>query len=241
MFISAFTQSAQTAYALSNLFRSAAPSPCSAARTRAAIRRTRGRYFDYVLGFTDRETVPRGARRLRRRIARSGRQLGAAPAAARAARALRERWKFIEPTLAKAPVIKIVPMLGSLGCPYTCSFCIDSTVPTSRSTSTSSADDLRFLLTKIKRPDRRLARPELRRPLRRLHGRDRSGGARRAASASSPRAACRCSPSRTSSACRSNGFKAILPGIESWYDLGNKSKTGARTRHGQGRRRSPST
>ena len=28
---------------------------------------------------------------------------------------------------------------------------------------------------------------------------------------------------------RRNGFKAILPGIESWYDLGNKSKTGTRT------------
>src|SRR3546814_15625233 len=26
-----------------------------------------------------------------------------------------------------------------------------------------------------------------------------------------------------------NGFDAVLPGIESWYDLGNKSKTGART------------
>src|SRR2546421_6444597 len=25
---------------------------------------------------------------------------------------------------------------------------------------------------------------------------------------------------------RRNGFKAILPGIESWYSLGNKSKTG---------------
>ena len=24
---------------------------------------------------------------------------------------------------------------------------------------------------------------------------------------------------------RKNGFRAILPGIESWYDLGNKSKT----------------
>ena len=24
-----------------------------------------------------------------------------------------------------------------------------------------------------------------------------------------------------------NGFKALLPGIESWFDLGNKSKTGA--------------
>jgi hypothetical protein len=28
---------------------------------------------------------------------------------------------------------------------------------------------------------------------------------------------------------RRNGFKAVLPGIESWYDLGNKSKTGKRT------------
>src|SRR5207245_9526727 len=26
-----------------------------------------------------------------------------------------------------------------------------------------------------------------------------------------------------------NGFKAILPGIESWYSLGGKSKTGSRT------------
>ncbi len=25
-----------------------------------------------------------------------------------------------------------------------------------------------------------------------------------------------------------NGFKAVLPGVESWYELGNKSKTGAR-------------
>src|SRR5262249_40982761 len=26
-----------------------------------------------------------------------------------------------------------------------------------------------------------------------------------------------------------SGFKALLPGVESWYELGNKSKTGSRT------------
>ena len=28
---------------------------------------------------------------------------------------------------------------------------------------------------------------------------------------------------------RANGFKAILPGIESWYDMGDKSRTGRHT------------
>ena len=39
---------------------------------------------------------------------------------------------------------------------------------------------------------------------------------------------------------RQNGFQAILPGIESWYDLGNKSKT-RQHRDGQGPAGAPST
>ena len=37
-----------------------------------------------------------------------------------------------------------------------------------------------------------------------------------------------------------NGFKALLPGIESWYDLGEKSKTG-KMQGMEKVRRSPST
>jgi len=31
--------------------------------------------------------------------------------------------------LRKTSLIQVVPMIGSLGCPYTCDFCIDATIP----------------------------------------------------------------------------------------------------------------
>ena len=43
-------------------------------------------------------------------------------------------------------------MIGSVGCPYTCSFCIDSTVPYQVFDADVIKEDLRFLLTKYKRP-----------------------------------------------------------------------------------------
>ena len=109
------------------------------------------RYFDYVLGFTDRALVEEVLARL-----------CAAPAAGPASRrrsgsraqlpGVKERWKFIAPTIAKAPTIKLVPMIGSLGCPYTCSFCIDATVDYQPLGHDQIQEDLRFLLDKLKRP-----------------------------------------------------------------------------------------
>src|SRR5207247_10183768 len=137
---------------------------------------------------------------------------------------VRERWRFIEPTLQKAPVIKIVPMLGSLGCPYTCGFCIDSVVPYQALDMQVLQDDLRFLLQKQRRP--------------RVGWHDPNFGVRfdevldaieAAAPPDSIDFIAESSLSLLSEPhvkrLRRNGFKALLPGIESWYELGNKSKT----------------
>src|SRR5439155_20703873 len=82
-----------------------------------------GRYFDYVLGFTDR-TVVRDVLEDCAPHRPEGRQLAACRQPV-ALPGVRERWKFIAPTIKKAPLFKLVPMLRSPGCPSTCSLCID--------------------------------------------------------------------------------------------------------------------
>ncbi len=138
---------------------------------------------------------------------------------------VRERWKFIAPTLQKAPLIQIVPMLGSLGCPYTCSFCIDAGVPYQPLDFEVMQEDLRFLVRTLKRP--------------RVAWHDPNFGVRFNDSMDAIEEAV--PPGRIDFIAESslsllsephlkrlkrNGFKALLPGIESWYDLGAKSKTG---------------
>jgi hypothetical protein len=138
---------------------------------------------------------------------------------------VRERWKFIEQTLQKAPFIKVVPMLGSLGCPYTCSFCIDAVIPYQPLDVEVIKGDLRFLLQQFKRPLVGWHDPNFG---------VRFNDAMEAIEAAVP-------PDRIDFIAESslsllsephlqrlkrNGFKALLPGIESWYDLGAKSKTG---------------
>jgi hypothetical protein len=222
LFIGAFTQSAQLAYALSNLYRQkGAVTVLGGPHARCYPEDSR-KYFDYVLGFTDRGIV---ADMLR--DCQPNRPLGVHMAAATQPvelPTLRERWKFAAATLKKAPTIKIVPMIGSLGCPYTCSFCIDSTVDYQPLGFDDLRDDLAFLLTKMKNPI--------------VGWHDPNFGVRfddymEAVEAAVPRGRMRHIAESSLSLLaephlkrlRQNGFQAILPGIESWYDLGNKSKT----------------
>ena len=103
-----------------------------------------------MLGFTNRETLYAVLQDCARHL-----PVGVHISAQRQPRALpgvRERWQFIEPTLRKTPFLKMVPMVGSMGCPYTCSFCIDAEVPYQPMNFDGLRDDLRFLQKRFRRP-----------------------------------------------------------------------------------------
>jgi hypothetical protein len=222
LFIGAFTQSAQLAYAVSAMYRARGVVTVLGGPHARCYPEDAQQYFDYVLGFTDRgvisevleEAAPGGP---------MGRYLAAARQPAELP-SLRERWKYVETVLDKAPAIKIVPMLGSLGCPYTCSFCIDSTVEYQPLGFAQLREDLTFLLEKMKHPI--------------VGWHDPNFGVRfdeymeaieSAVPAGRMRHIAESSLSLLSEKhlqrLRRNGFQAILPGVESWYELGNKSKT----------------
>lgn len=223
VFICAFTQAAQLSYALSNMFRSRGAVTVLGGPHARCYPEDAVFHFDYVLGFTDKkiiETVLQENAQHRP----VGRQLAAAQQPTHVP-GVRARWKFIESTLKKSPVFKIVGMLGSLGCPYTCSFCIDAVVPYQPLDFDEMKGDLQFLLTKFKRPH--------------VGWHDPNFGIRfddymtMIEDAVPPDSIDFVSESSLSllseehvKRMKRNGFKAVLPGIESWYDLGNKSKTG---------------
>ena len=225
VFIGAFTEAAHTAYALSNLFRSKGAITAIGGPHARCYPEDAQRYFDYVLSFTDRQTLLDILR-----DCSPHRPLGIQIAAARQPATLpgvRERWRFIESTLKKAPLIRIVPMLASLGCPYTCSFCIDAAVPYQPMDLDDMQEDLRFLLTKFRRPIVAWHDPNFG-----VRFDEYVGVIERAVPPGRIEFIAESSLSLLSEPhlkrLKHNGFKALLPGVESWFDLGDKSKTGAR-------------
>ena len=224
LFIGAFTNAALAAAAISHQYRQRGTVTVLGGPHARCYPGDAARYFDYVLGFTDKAVVEEVLR-----DCAPHRPLGLTLGAAKQPSYLpgiRERWKFIAPTIAKAPAVKIVPMIGSLGCPYTCSFCIDATVDYQPLCHDQIREDLRFLLRTLKRPRVGWHDPNFG-----IRFEDTMGAIEEAVPAGRIDFAAESSLSILSEPrlrrLQRNGFKAILPGIESWYTLGNKSKTGA--------------
>ncbi len=224
LFVGAFTLSAQLSYAISALFRRHGAVTVLGGPHARCYPEDSSLYFDYVLGLTDKEIV--------RDVLKDGaphRPVGrrlSAKSQPRELPGVRQRWSFIETTIAKAPLIKIVPMIGSTGCPYTCSFCIDSVINYQTLDFEQMRDDLAFLLTRLKHP--------------RVAWHDPNFGIRFDDYLSMIEEAV--PPGRMDFIAESslsilsedrlkrlqkNGFIAMLPGVESWNDLGNKSKSGS--------------
>jgi len=225
VFIGAFTQAAHTAYSISAVHRQRGAATVLGGPHARCYPQDAARYFDYVLGFTDRAIVEQVLQECA-----PHRPLGVELSAARQPQALpgvRERWKFIERNLAKAPVLKVVPMLGSLGCPYTCNFCIDSTVAYQPLGFDQMRDDLRFLSDQLRHPVVGWHDPNFG-----VRFDDYLGAIEEAVPPGRIEFIAESSLSLLSEPhlerLRRNGFKVLLPGIESWFALGNKSKSGGR-------------
>ena len=112
IFIGAFTESALTAYALSNLLRSRGAVTVLGGPHARCYPENAIKYFDYVTGFTDKNIIKEilhdcSPHRPNGLYLDAQHQPKSLPG-------VKERWKFIEPTLKKAPLIKMVPMLGNM-------------------------------------------------------------------------------------------------------------------------------
>lgn len=225
VFICGFTESAQLAYALSNFFQSQGAVTALGGPHARCYPEDAQLYFDYVLGFTDRALVQDVLQDCSQH-----RPLGVHISAARQPRSLpdlAQRWPFVQQALRKAPLLKMVPMIGSLGCPYTCSFCIDSTVPYQPLSFDSLKADLRFLGANMSNPKVGWHDPNFG-----VRFDDYMGAIEESVPPGSIQFAAESSLSILTEdhvvRMEKNGFKALLPGVESWFEMGQKSRVGDR-------------
>lgn len=223
VFIGAFTRSAFTAYAIGNLYRKRGVVTVLGGPHARCYPEDAARYFDYVLGFTDKTIVDQVLRESA--PARTMGQHLNARGQPKSLPGIAARWKFISTMLAKAPFLRIVPTIGSMGCPYTCSFCIDASVDYQPLPFDELRHDLKFLLTKVRRPIVGWHDPNFG-----IRFNDYMSAIEDVVPPGRMRFIAESSLSILSEdrlkRLQTNGFVGIMPGIESWFELGNKSKTG---------------
>lgn len=226
VFIGAFTHSAYLAYALSNRFRSKGVVTVLGGPHARCYPDDAVKYFDYVVGFVDKQLILDILHDFEP-ATQTGIFLSAS-AQPTSLPGVVERWKYIEKNLKKAPFLKFISMIGSMGCPYTCSFCIDSSIGYQVMDLESVKEDIRFVKTKFKKPMIAWHDPNFgirfNEIMNVIESAGTPGEVRFIAETSIAMLT-----EKNLGRLRKNGFVALLPGVESWYELGNKSKSGSVT------------
>jgi len=226
VFISSFTFTAQLAYALSNYYRSKGIVTVLGGPHARCYPEDASLYFDFVLGLTNKELLNDllhnfGINKQRGIYLTALNQPLSIPG-------VRERWEFIEKVQKLTSIVDIVPMIGSFGCPYQCDFCIDADIPYQMLDTEIIKSDLRFLLKKMKRPWVSWYDPNFG-----INFNQTMEIIESAVHQGSFEFTAECSLSVLSEAnvkrLKKNGFMMIMPGIESWFDYGKKSRVGSIT------------
>jgi hypothetical protein len=223
VFVSAFTQAAFLAYSISNFFRRQNVITVLGGPHARAYAEDARDYFDYVVGFTDKTLIHDLLQDCSQH--RDAGVMLNAEQQPHALPGVRERWKFIRQTLDKTRFVQFVPMIGSLGCPYKCSFCIDSVIDYQPLPYDQIREDLIFLQKQFKQPTVAWHDPNFG-----VRFDDYMNVIEEAVKPGVIRFIAESSLSLLNEPhlkrLQRNGFVAMLPGIESWFDCNDKSKQG---------------
>lgn len=219
LFLSGFSRVSFLAYGVSQFFRKRGVITILGGSHARSYTEHAQNYFDYICLLTDKETVSSLISNLSRQphgiVLDAKKQPKDLPSA-------RQRERFIDVNIRKSSsVFKVVPMIGSFGCPYTCSFCIDATIPYRPLPYDGLRDDLRFAQQRwgddsfIGWHD-----PNFGVRFRDYMGVIEESGTRLRHVAESTMSLL---TEENLKILKKNRFRGALPGIESWYDFSNKS------------------
>ena len=218
LFVSCFSRASFLAYGISEVYRKRGVVTVLGGPHARSFGAHASQYFDYVVGLTDKPLVQSILQGFSPQ--RPGVML-AARAQPQELPGARERAPFIEHTVLKGtPLFRAVPVIGSLGCPYTCSFCVDAPIPYRPLSFEGLVDDLRYA-------EERFGRntmigwhdPNFGVRFKDYMGVIEQSGTRLLHIAESSLSLL---GEENLKALKRNNFAAMLPGIESWFDFNAK-------------------
>jgi hypothetical protein len=224
VFISSFTFTAQIAYALSNFFRSKGIPTVLGGPHARCYPVDACKYFDYVLGLTNKELLIDLLHNFKLNC--NGGEYLSAPSQPDSLPGVRERWEYIEKVQRQSSIVKVVPMIGSLGCPYKCDYCIDSGIDYQSLDMEIIREDLRFLVKTMRHPRVAWYDPNFGVNFNQLMDCIESSVPPGSVEFVAESSLSNLSETNVRRLKR-NGFKIIITGVESWYNYGNKSRTGS--------------